>query len=152
MTSGGARNRSGPSFDPRSATSEALGRTLLSLPRSGYRGKAPEWPKPALEGDSNGVDRRAREIWLTVWKYPQAAEWKKTPYRWEIIAEMCLLMAQIEVEPGKAAIVAQVHRYRDQLGLTPAGMKENGWQIEPAGVKKPRGKTSGGSRSRLQAV
>lgn len=36
----------------------------------------------------------------------------------------------VELDPGaNAALVGQLHRYREQIGLTPAGLIRNGWQI-----------------------
>ena len=63
--------------------------------------------------------------------YPIAGEpWISQPWRWPIVAEYCRLKAIIELSPAAtAALISQLHRYRDQLGLTPAGLKENGWRI-----------------------
>jgi hypothetical protein len=49
------------------------------------------------------------------------------------------LKTVVEFAPSaSAALVGQLHRYRDQIGLTPAGMKENGWAIaaDEVGVKR----------------
>ena len=56
-----------------------------------------------------------------------------------------------------AALVAQTHRYRDQIGLSPAGLKENGWKIgalapadsAPAVKAAPRRSSS---KARLKVV
>ena len=101
------------------------------------------------------VYARARRIWSDRWKLPQAVAWEREAWRIPIVAQACLLTAQIELYPGKsAALVGQLHRYHDQLGLTPAGLKENGWRI--GGDEKPEqapAKPQGGSRERvLKAV
>src|SRR5699024_7942101 len=130
MASGGARNRSGPSPDLSSGRSDRRGLSLSALPNEGYRGEAPEWPLGMLAQDELGVTRREREVWAEAWRSPQAAAWAVESWRWPIVAEYCRLKATVEAAPGaSAALVSQLHRYRDQIGLTPAGLKENGWQI-----------------------
>lgn len=150
MASGGARNRSGPSPDPTSATSDRRGLSFLTLPVDGFKGRAPAFPRSG--------SARAKQLWVEAWKSPQGAVWIEQSWRWPVIAEYCLLMEVVESEPGgTAALVGQLHRYRDQLGLTPAGLRENGWQIgtvvsdvKPKGAKKPQ---ATGSRARyLKAV
>lgn len=98
-------------------------------------------------------------IWAEAWRTPQAAAWVLQEWRWPIIAEYCRLKTIVESEPdSNASLVAQLHRYRDQIGLTPAGLKENGWQIGDAtpepkaattGAKQPK---KGGSRARLGVI
>jgi len=51
-------------------------------------------------------------------------------WRWPVVAEYVRLKVRIESDADvAAAYVGQLHRYRDQIGLTPAGLKENGWAI-----------------------
>jgi hypothetical protein len=64
----------------------------------------------------------------------------------------------VEIEPdANASLVAQLHRFRDQIGLTPAGLKENGWAIardETAakrGAKRPAAKPVS-ARDRMKVV
>ena len=120
---GGSRNRSGPAPDPNSARSERRGLSFQALPNEGYRGVVPEFPIPVAE-------ERELQVWAEAWSTPQAAAWALEPWRWTIIAEYCRLKATVEEDPSAtAALIAQLHRYRDQIGLTPAGMRENGWAI-----------------------
>ena len=128
MSRGGARNRSGPQPDPLSGRSDARGFSLMALPNEGFSGEVPEFPLPFPEDDSVGV--REREIWREAWGFPQAAAWSRESWRWPVVAEYCRLKATVEANPAaNAALVAQLHRFRDQIGLTPAGLKENGWAI-----------------------
>lgn len=129
MPSGGARNRSGPGVDPNSGRSDQRGISLVTLPLEGYDAEPPEWPLgPSVSDELTGP--REREIWAEVWTTPQAAAWAGQSWRWSIVGEYCRLKAVVEMAPGSnAALVSQLHRYRDQLGLTPAGLKENGWRI-----------------------
>lgn len=147
MPRGGARNRSGPAPDPKSGRSDRRGYTLTALPSEGYTHTAPDFPLPAIlrwnefyeakakkrELDQGATEQfRDRElaIWRDAWSSPQACVWSSSPWRWQTIGEYCRLKAIVELEPdANAALVAQLHRYRDQIGLTPAGLKENGWAI-----------------------
>jgi hypothetical protein len=75
---------------------------------------------------------RDREVatWEQAWTTPQAAAWAGEAWRWPIIAEYCRLKTIVELDAdSNASLVGQLHRYRDQIGLTPAGLKENGWTI-----------------------
>lgn len=128
MPKGGARNRSGPQPDPSSARSELRGYRLDALPNEGYQGAPPEFPLPALPRGT----RRDRElqIWAEEWRTPQACAWISEPWRWPVLAEFCRLRATVESRADPSAgLVTQLHRFRDQLGLTPAGLRENGWKI-----------------------
>lgn len=143
MPKGGSRNRSGPAADPSSARSEKRGITLTALPSEGRPGRAPAFPLPKIDrfGFVDGERApskpastrfRARElqIWRDHWKMPQACAWELEPWRWPTVAEFCRLKTVVELEPdANASLVAQLHRFRDQIGLTPAGLRDNGWAI-----------------------
>jgi len=119
--SGGARLNSGPAADPLSARSESRGLKFDALPNEGYQGEVPDFPKPVQ-------DQRVLDLWAEAWRTPQAAVWALESWRWPVIAEYCNIAFLVEVD-ASAALIAQLHRYRDQLGLTPAGMRDNGWAI-----------------------
>lgn len=156
MARGGARNRSGPPPDPRSRTSERRGYTLTALPSEGFDGAAPEFPLQPIvlfteyfedkvkvkARDDNGTESfrdREEQVWAEAWRTPQACAWSMESWRWPIVAEYCRLKTAVEFDPtASAALVAQLHRYRDQIGLTPAGLRENGWAIakDEVGAKR----------------
>lgn len=147
MPRGGGRNRSGPSKDPNSLRSAAAKFTLTALPSEGYTDAVPEFPLPKIvrwheyvedkkrvrvldDGATESFRERELEVWAEQWRTPQACAWAQAPWRWPTIAEFCRLKTVVELEPdANAALVAQLHRFRDQIGLTPAGLKENGWAI-----------------------
>jgi hypothetical protein len=122
---------------------------LTALPNEGYDGKVPTFPLPQLrryrwefedkkkyqvfdEELSDLFRKRERAVWRDIWRTPQACAWSNESWRWPIIGEYCRLKTVIEQEPdSNAALVGQLHRYRDQIGLTPAGMRDNGWAIAP---------------------
>jgi len=150
MGKGGARNRSGPSFDPASGRSERRGLSLTALPAEGYDGDVPDWPLP-------DVSPRELEIWAEAWRSPQACVWARQSWRWTVVAEYARMKAAVELAPiASAALIAHLHRYRDQLGLTPAGLRENGWAIaaDEVGEKRDSGKSAGRPKveRRLRAV
>lgn len=130
------------------------------MPPEGFKGRAPKFPLEPIvlfheywvgkgasrgkvrERDESGTrsfrEREAR-VWAEAWRTPQAAAWAVQKWRWPVVAEYCRLKTVIELDPtSSAALVGQLHRYRDQLGLTPAGLKENGWQIafDEVGAKR----------------
>ena len=147
MPPGGARNRSGPQPDENSLRSTKNGHTLAALPADGYAGEAPDFPlPPALVhwdyftadkrkvrevDDAATKDRQARELqlWAWAWRTPQAFAWKTQPWRWHTIAMWVRTAALCESPDATSADKNGLHRFADQIGLTPAGLKENGWKI-----------------------
>lgn len=122
MPRGGARNRSGPQADPKSLRSAERGISLTALPSEGYDGEPPEFPLP-------GVTDRESEVWAEVWTTPQACAWALEPWRWRKVALWVRWSVRMEAEDASAALGNVVVRFEDQIGLTPAGLKENGWAI-----------------------
>lgn len=149
MASGGARNRSGPQPKKDSGRSDQRGLKLNALPREGYDGKAPEFPlspyvvmrweyedkRRYQVRDQDATDafrERESELWKRVWTYPQAAAWAQESWRWQTVAMWVRTFVVCEGSDGTAADKGSLHRFADQIGLTPAGLKENGWKIADA--------------------
>ena len=147
MARGGARNRSGPQPDPMSGRSDARGLKFDQLPAEGYDGEAPEFTLP------NPSDRELR-VWANLWRTPQAAAWAREPWRHSVVENYARWTVRSEDPEASAAIMAQVHRLGDQLGLTPAGLRENGWVIARDEVTPKRAERSAPSAPtrRLRAV
>jgi hypothetical protein len=125
MSRGGARNRTGRNQpDPKSERSERLGVRFGQLPREGYTGRPPAWPF------TTPATTRERRTWVQVWKLPQAAAWATEPWRHRAVAMYCRLMVRCEEPDSVATLHGQLIRYADQIGLTPAGLRENNWEIE----------------------
>lgn len=152
MARGGARNRSGPTADADSGRSDRRGYTLESLPAEGYRGRVPAYPLERhdfFHRNEDGdviVDERAsrafrkREIalWRELWRTPQGCAWilPANEWRWRIVANYCRLSVRCETADAPASLLAQLHRFADQIGMTTAGLAEMGWKIaEP--VERP---------------
>lgn len=149
MARGGARNRSGPSPDPTSARSERRGFKLTALPSEGYRGEVPDFPLP-------DVTDRELEVWESLWRTPQACAWSMQSWRWLNVADLVRLQVRGEAHDAPVNIATVVRQLRADLGLTPAGLKENGWAIAADEVSakrdeaKPAARKS--SRDRLSMV
>lgn len=169
MASGGARNRSGPQKDPSSAKSQKLGLSFDQLPAEGRNGQPPlEWPlgKPRvyIEEMENGkpvkvldVDATAEreeaelDLWDEVWTYPQAAAWERDRWRWNVVALYVRTFLVCAGPEAKAADKASLHRFGDQLGLTPAGLRENGWEIVRDQVSEKRSQKPAGKTGQMSA-
>lgn len=122
MASGGARNRSGPQPDPTSGRSETRALSFTALPAGGYKGEIPDFPLP------DETDREL-ELWSTAWRTPQACAWAAQPWRTYSVAQWVRWSVLAEDHESTAANVTAAIRFADQIGMTPAGLKENGWQI-----------------------
>ena len=146
MARGGARNRSGPQPEEGSRTSDRKGFILTALPPTGYDGEAPKFPLSrrsvfrwefedkrkfqVFDSDAtqNIVDREA-ELWDWAWTTPQACAWSLDPWRWPVVAMWVRTFVICESSEATAADKGALHRFADQIGMTPAGLKENGWKI-----------------------
>jgi hypothetical protein len=125
MPRGGARNRSGPAPDPKSERTERRGLRFDALPVEGYAGEVPEFPLPPV---GEAADREVA-LWAWAWRTPQACAWAKQPWRWHAVAMWVRTAVVCEGEGATAADKNSLHRFADQIGLTPAGLKENGWRV-----------------------
>ena len=176
MASGGARNRSGPQADPASGRSDRRGVKLTALPAEGYKGVVPDWPLPGravmkwiVDGDGRYqiedddltelVAERERQLWAWAWSTPQACAWSLPSESWRLhtIAMWVRTYVICESTGATAADKSSLHRFADQIGLTPAGLRENGWAIaqDEVGAKradtaKPKKRAS--SRDRMKVV
>ena len=150
MASGGARNRSGPQKIEGSGRSDRLGYKLTALPAEGYSGVAPAFP--LLD-----YSERESELWEWIWGTPQACAWSMASEAWRVpaVAMYVRLLARCEDHEVSASLLAQLHRFADQIGMTTAGLAEMGWKVavdevatkraEP--VAKPKS-----SRDRMKVV
>lgn len=123
MAAGGARNRSGPAPDPNSGRSERRGVSLTALPAS-YEGMIPEFPLP-------GLSDREHQVWVSTWRLPQGSAWSLPSESWRVrsVAMWVRLAVRCEEPDASASLLAQLHRFADQIGMTTAGLAEMGWQV-----------------------
>lgn len=171
MPSGG-HARSGPPPDPFSLNSARKGLVYLELPAGGYAGEVPRFPLPpavvydeywedkrhvreADEDASVGRREREAELWAWAWRTPQAHAWAREPWRWHAVAMWVRTSALCETAAATAADKNSLHRFADQIGLSPAGLKENFWKIGPATVQQSaaRARPAGpSSRDRFKVI
>jgi hypothetical protein len=155
MGRGGARNRSGPQPDPTSGRSDRRNYKLTALPASGYDGEIPPFPLPLLkvfnvyfvekqkisEFDEKATVARADrevELWAWAWRTPLGCAWSMMPWRWHTVAMWVRTAVLCESAEATAADKGSLHRFADQIGWTPAGLKENGWAIAPDELSEKR--------------
>jgi len=149
---GGARNRSGPVKDPESERSQQAGYTLQTLPAEGYKGPVPGFPLP-------GASDRELEVWEWAWSTPQAAAWALPSEVWRHRTVALWVRTSVRAEEPEvpASVLAQLHRFADQIGMTTAGLAEMGWRVAvdetaEAREEKSAGVSSGSSRDRMKVV
>lgn len=150
MSRGGARNRSGPKPAEDSGRSDRRGFTLTALPAEGFTGGAPEFPLP-------DPSERELAVWDQVWTTPQACAWSMPSESWRTptVAMWVRVRVRCEDSDSGAALLGQLHRFADQIGMTTAGLAEMGWKVavDETAVKRetPKGKPKS-SRDRLKVV
>lgn len=129
MASGGARNRSGPQKDEHSGRSDARGFSLTALPAEGFKGRVPAWPLP--KSRDRVIAARETKVWTQAWRTPQACAWSMPSERWRIptVALWVRLTVRCEDPEAPASLLAQLHRFADQIGMTTAGLSEMGWKV-----------------------
>ena len=148
MSSGGARSRSGPRPDPNSLRGEKRS-ALRVLPSEKFDQSVPEVPLP-------DPTPREVELWHQAWTAPQAWAWVQEPWRWQTIGLWVRRTALAESKDANASDVNAVIRLADQIGMTPAGLKENGWSIavlsQAPSVKSEDPVPRSSSKGRLRVV
>lgn len=124
MARGGARNRSGPKADPTSGRSDRRGYKLTALPAEGYRGPIPDFPLPSASD-------RELEVWESLWRTPQACAWSMPSESWRVrtVALYTRTVVRCEDTDAPSSLLAQLHRFADQIGMTTAGLAEMGWAV-----------------------
>ncbi len=127
----GGHARSGPPPDPKSGRSERRGLRFDALPAEGYDEEVPNFPLPQMSS-------RESTLWDWAWTTPQAKAWSVEPWRWHTVAMWVRTAVVCEAGEATAADKNSLHRFADQIGLTPAGLKENGWRIaaDEVGAKR----------------
>lgn len=152
MTSGGARNRSGPKASETSGRSDVRGYSLTALPAEGFAGPLPDFPLPTAS------DREV-EVWEAAWRTPQACAWAMPSEAWRIgtVALWVRVKVRCEAPDVPASLLGQLHRFADQIGMTTAGLAEMGWKVAVDETATKRGELKSAakpasSRDRLAVV
>ena len=137
MVSGGPRARSGPAPDPMSRTSLTKGREFVELPAEGWGGDAPEWPFPESPGAG---------MWADVWRKPQAAMWSRLGLADQVAAYVVAYLESVAPE-ASAGLKTAVLRMETELGISVAGMRQNGWTIGSASAPVDSSAAKSGRRT-----
>lgn len=147
MTSGGSRTRSGPKPDPNSRRSSQRGYSLTVLPVEGYTGSVPDFPLPKL------TDRES-EVWAEAWRTPQACAWALPSESWRLraIAMWVRLSVRCEDQEASPSLLAQLHRFAHEIGMTSAGLAEMGWTVVSDELAEKRSQQAPQTRSRPKVV
>ena len=156
MARGGARNRSGPPANEQSERSDRRGFKLTALPAQGYTGPVPDFPLPSPTS-------RELEVWQWAWQTPQACAWSMPSEAWRVhtVGLWVRTKVRCEADDAGAALLGQLHRFADQIGMTTAGLAEMGWKVavDEVGAKAAdkseddqEPKRAASSRSRLKVV
>lgn len=152
MSRGGARNRSGPAADPTSGRSDRRGYSLTALPAEGYRGEVPDFPLPSAS------DREV-EVWEQAWRTPQACAWAMPSEAWRqgTVALWVRTKVRCEAPDAGAALLGQLHRFADQVGMTTAGLAEMGWkvavdEVSTQAAEEPKATARRSARDRMKVV
>lgn len=123
----GGHAHSGPPPVEGSRTSERKGYSLSALPFDGYDGAVPE-----LANYMPDATPRHEAIWAELWATPQACAWSEERYRWPAVADLVKWMVRSDADRAPASIATSVRQLRDDLGLSSAGLRANGWKIADA--------------------
>lgn len=152
MTSGGARNRSGPTADERSGRSDQRGYSLTALPAA-YVGDIPAFPLDL-------ASERELALWDEKWRGPHGAAWSQPSerWRWWDVALWVRTAVRCEDPAAPASLLGNLHRLGDRAGLSTAGLAEMGWKVaidETAGKRAGKAATPTkpkSSRDRMKVV
>ena len=150
MARGGARRNSGPAPDPNALRRDRKDDAgWVTLPSGGYEGVVPEFPL----GDVSGVEL---DLWLRLWRKPQAAMWAKLGLEFEVAAYVRAFVESVLPE-ASAGLKTAVLRMAAEIGLSLPGMHSLRWKFSEDEVAARR-EAGGGSpvrssaRDRLRAV
>ena len=157
MPAGSPRPAGGRMPDPSSDAFQKRAAGLFALPAAGYRRRHPKFPLlPYVvmveyqdedgrhrEKDvdaSERWNRRESEVWDELWHLPQGFAWSRPQYKY-LQHSVALYVRQYvlcESSGARAADRTTLCRYADVIGLTPQGLRINGWRIVADEVEKPK--------------
>lgn len=158
-----------------SGRSERRGFKLTALPAEGYSGQVPRFPLPRRiisyattvdgvkttvvnDAASDRVALREAELWEWAWRTPQACAWAQPSESWRLMSIAMWVRTYVICEGSEATAADKqsLHRFGDDIGMTPAGLRANGWAIAADEVAVKRAdKTEtprGAPKRRLRSV
>lgn len=94
----------------------------MALPPEGWDGEPPAWPFEPR-------DQAELDMWARVWRKPQALMWDRLGLGDQVALYVRAYLEAAESE-ASATLRNTVLRMETELGLSVAGMRQNGWDIE----------------------
>lgn len=147
----GGHSRSGPPPAADSGRSERRGYKLTALPSEGFAGEAPDLADYLVD-----PTERHLAVWEELWATPQACVWSVERWRVPVVADLTRYIVRMDSDTAPATYATAIRQLRDDLGLSTAGLKQNGWMIaadEVGARATERAKTvRKSSRDRLAVV
>ncbi|HET7327858.1 MAG TPA: hypothetical protein VFJ14_11310 [Nocardioidaceae bacterium] len=109
---------------------------------------------------TDAVAKRELELWEWLWRTPQACAWAMPSESWRLhaIALYCRTFVICEGSDATAADKGSLHRFADDIGMTPAGLRANGWAVaqdvvgEKRATQGPAQAKKKSSRDRMTVV
>lgn len=93
----------------------------VTLPAEGFQGEVPDFPlADALTSEV--------ELWLTLWRKPQAAMWSKLGLEFEVAAYVRAFLESVEAE-ATSGLKTAVLRMAAEIGLSLPGMHSLRWKF-----------------------
>jgi hypothetical protein len=120
----GGHGRSGPPPAADSGRSERRGYKLTALPSEGFAGEAPDLADYLID-----PSKRHLAVWDELWSTPQACVWSVEQWRIPVVADLARYIVRMDLDTAPASYATAIRQLRDDLGLSTAGLKQNGWSI-----------------------
>lgn len=120
----GGHSRSGPPQDANSGRSERRGYKLTALPSEGFTGEVPDLSDYLID-----PTERHLAVWDELWATPQACVWSVERWRVPVVADLTRYIVRMDSDTAPATYATAIRQLRDDLGLSTAGLKQNGWSV-----------------------
>lgn len=155
MASGGARARSGPAPDPNALRRDRKDDAAwVTLPVEGFQGEVPEFPLPRAiqfntyfekgkkvsepdDGETAAVWDAELDLWVELWRKPQAAMWSKLGMEFEVAAYVRAFLESVRSD-ASAGLKTAVLRMSSEIGLSLPGMHSLRWRFGVDELAKKR--------------
>lgn len=164
MTSGGARRSSGPAPDPNALRRDRKDDAAWTvLPSEGFKGEVPDFPLPtAVQFETYFMDGKKvtapddaatlqvweaeAELWVQLWRKPQAAMWAKLSMEFEVAAYVRAFLESVRSE-ASAGLKTAVLRMSAEIGLSLPGMHSMRWKFSEDEIAAKRAAAAAPVRS-----
>jgi hypothetical protein len=125
----------------------------IDLPAAGYAGEVPEFPLPRAiqfntyfengkkvtepdDGETAAVWDAELDLWAELWSKPQGAAWASLGLKFQVAAYVRAFLESVKAD-AVSGLKTAVLRMETELGLSIAGMRQNGWRISDGTAAAP---------------